>query len=732
DANSRPDAEETITYTFEVTNTGNVTLTNLSLSDSLLAEGDLEYVSGDSDEDGDLDVGETWVFTASYTLTQADIDAGQVDNAASVTATDPNGGEATAEAEASVELLQVAELELSKSGEFQDADANSRPDAEETITYTFEVTNTGNVTLTNLSLSDSLLAEGDLEYVSGDSDEDGDLDVGETWVFTASYTLTQADIDAGQVDNAASVTATDPNGGEATAEAEASVELLQVADIAIEKQVSVDGGATWLDADSPSGPTVLAGGEVRFRVIVTNTGNVSLSNVAVIDTDFAFTGIATSLGAGVSDTSNVIVTVAASGQHSNTATVSASFTNATTEEILHANASDMAHYFGRANTIVISADAGNSSSPYVHVYEVETGTLLARFLGLPRTPEYSGGVRIATGDLDGDGMDEIVTAPGRNADPWVYVFKLNPDTGEWENVHSFLAYPEATKKGVVKYRGGVELAIGNVNGDLFLPNGAPKNDIVTAMSYGGNEVRVFLNTTASPISFARDPAFQPFKPFGSLKGGATIRVEDMGTTTVSGKTKALNNDAMDGRAEIIAASGAGTRSTVLVFGYVAGNSKAQQTRKFTPFNAKFRGGASLDVAKVDGDNVPDIIVGASNRGGSLVTVLSGRFGIDKKNPNGTPIINEFSAFPKEAYPDSFNTPVRATSFDSDGDGWTDHLLTYQGTDGRAGKIRKFDLTGHAVDQVIAEDQFDNLEFEGSVIDDFLNAYFVSVLKKPAV
>ncbi|MCL4201928.1 MAG: hypothetical protein KJ000_05495, partial [Pirellulaceae bacterium] len=122
DANSRPDAEETITYTFEVTNTGNVTLTNLSLSDSLLAEGDLEYVSGDSDEDGDLDVGETWVFTASYTLTQADIDAGQVDNAASVTAIDPNGGEATAEAEASVELLQVAELELSKSGEFQDAD----------------------------------------------------------------------------------------------------------------------------------------------------------------------------------------------------------------------------------------------------------------------------------------------------------------------------------------------------------------------------------------------------------------------------------------------------------------------------------------------------------------------------------------------------------------------------------------------------------------------------------
>jgi hypothetical protein len=396
----------------------------------------------------------------------------------------------------------------------------------------------------------------------------------------------------------------------------------------------------------------------------------------------------------------------------------------------------LAHYFGRTNSIVISADASNGSSPYVHVYEVETGNLLARFLGLPRTPDYRGGVRIATGDLDGDGIDEIVTAPGRNTEPWVYVFKLNQGTGEWETVHRFLAYPEATKKGVVKFKGGVELAIGNVNGDTF-DNGHPKNDIVTAMGYGGNEVRVFVNNSALPnwsnqdpssISFAQNPAFQAFKPFGSLKGGATIRVEDMGTTSVSGKTRTLNNDVMDGRAEIVAANGAGMRSTVLVFGYVDGNAKAQQTRKFTPFNAKFRGGISLDVAKVDADNVPDIIVGASNRGGSLVTVLSGRNGVNKKDPNGMPIVSEFSAFPREQFPGSFNAPVRATAFDVDGDGWTDLLLTYQGTDGRAGMIRKFDLDGKAVDQAIVEDQFDNFEFEDELVNNFLNAYFVRTLK----
>ena len=46
----------------------------------------------------------------------------------------------------------------------------------------------------------------------------------------------------------------------------------------IEKQVSVDGGTTWLDADSPTGPTLLASGDApQFRVLITNTGNVGIT-----------------------------------------------------------------------------------------------------------------------------------------------------------------------------------------------------------------------------------------------------------------------------------------------------------------------------------------------------------------------------------------------------------------------------------------------------------------------
>ena len=63
-----------------------------------------------------------------------------------------------------------------------------------TLTYTIVVVNTGNTSLTNVVLTDALA--GGATLTSGD-DGDGVLEVGETWTYTADYTVTQADIDAG-------------------------------------------------------------------------------------------------------------------------------------------------------------------------------------------------------------------------------------------------------------------------------------------------------------------------------------------------------------------------------------------------------------------------------------------------------------------------------------------------------------------------------------------------------
>ena len=80
------DAPGTLTYTIIVVNTGNTSLTNVVLTDTFA--GGATLTSGD-DGDGILEVGETWTYTADYTVTQADIDAGTpLVNTVSVTSTE--------------------------------------------------------------------------------------------------------------------------------------------------------------------------------------------------------------------------------------------------------------------------------------------------------------------------------------------------------------------------------------------------------------------------------------------------------------------------------------------------------------------------------------------------------------------------------------------------------------------------------------------------------------------
>ncbi|MGX7953821.1 DUF7507 domain-containing protein, partial [Tsuneonella sp. HG249] len=95
-------AGEKINYTISVQNTGNQTLTNVVVTDPNADAGSILYVSGDANTDGELDVGETWNYTAQHTVTQAEIDSngggdGDLDNVATAdsTQTDPDTDDAT-------------------------------------------------------------------------------------------------------------------------------------------------------------------------------------------------------------------------------------------------------------------------------------------------------------------------------------------------------------------------------------------------------------------------------------------------------------------------------------------------------------------------------------------------------------------------------------------------------------------------------------------------------------
>ncbi|WP_345147434.1 Ig-like domain-containing protein, partial [Flavobacterium ginsengiterrae] len=110
--------------------------------------------------------------------------------------------------DASVHIfVQVPAITLVMKVEFNDSNKNDNAEAGETLTYTFTITNTGNVPLQNISISDLLpgvvITGGPINLGIGQSD---------SYTFTGTYTLTQADINAGTVSNQATVSGTTQSG----------------------------------------------------------------------------------------------------------------------------------------------------------------------------------------------------------------------------------------------------------------------------------------------------------------------------------------------------------------------------------------------------------------------------------------------------------------------------------------------------------------------------------------
>jgi len=125
-----------------VANTGNVTLTDIDVVDDL---------TGDAWTIATLAPGESVTFTATYTITQADMDAGIVTNTVMAAGEDPVGNTVEDDDTAIILASQNPELEITKSVEPQ---PQVFPD--EMVTYTIEIENTGNVLLTNLLVSDQV------------------------------------------------------------------------------------------------------------------------------------------------------------------------------------------------------------------------------------------------------------------------------------------------------------------------------------------------------------------------------------------------------------------------------------------------------------------------------------------------------------------------------------------------------------------------------------------------
>lgn len=283
---------DTITYSYLVTNTGNVTLDDVSVSDVHSGTGTLSAITPASVS---LAPGVNQTFTASYVVTQDDIDAGSdITNTATLSAVLQTGTfiPQTADETVTVETPAPATTLVKTSS---DTAGVAEGDM---LTYSYLVTNTGNISLTNVGVSDVHSGTGTFSAITPAS---VDLAPGDNQTFTATYTVTQADIDAGtDITNTATTAATPANGTYTPSTDDETVTLEPaVPSLTMVKTAS----------DTTN---VAVDDVITYTYLVTNTGNVGISDIVVTDVHSG-TGILSAI-------SPANVTLAPGGMQSFTAT----------------------------------------------------------------------------------------------------------------------------------------------------------------------------------------------------------------------------------------------------------------------------------------------------------------------------------------------------------------------------------------------------------------------------
>ena len=252
---------DSVTYTYNVTNAGSRPLANVAVTDN--AGIIPSYASGDTNDNGKLDLLETWTYTATTTLTTEEK---TVNNTATGTATDAIDAVkiVTATAKETVKIIHPSIL-VEKSASSYSIDRG------ESVTYTYTVTNTGDIQLTDIQLTDDKVTP---MYQGGDTDSDDILNLTETWTYTAtSSPLTHT------VTNTATVQGTDP--------LELTVSSADSATVVVTVLVNVDvkpGGCPngFGLKDKGVVPVAILGGLPDYTIDEINTSSIKLNGVPTL------------------------------------------------------------------------------------------------------------------------------------------------------------------------------------------------------------------------------------------------------------------------------------------------------------------------------------------------------------------------------------------------------------------------------------------------------------------
>lgn len=287
------------------------------------------------------------------------------------------------------------------------------------------------------------------------------------------------------------------------------------------------------------------------------------------------------------------------------------------------------------NVIAVAAAKGK---PRVTIFDAAAHAPLASFYAFAKS--FRGGVRVATGDVNGDGVIDVAIAggPGRKSTVSIYdgtklhlvgsngvispaalLMQFSP-FGKSDRGGAYVAIAELTgdstsdiivgsgidRVGEVRiysgasgqlirsfkpfgrsYRQGVTVAGGDLNGD-------GSAEIATARATSGSQVKVFDGASGVPIV--------SMKPFGNGVAGVDMAIGD------------LNGD---GRKDLVVSAGPG--STPQVRGYSGVDYGL--IADFLAYSKRFRGGVQIGTLDRDGDGVAEILAGDGDGGGPYVRIF---------------------------------------------------------------------------------------------------------------
>ncbi len=221
--------------------------------------------------------------------------------------------------------------------------------------------------------------------------------------------------------------------------------------------------------------------------------------------------------------------------------------------------------------------AGTGGGPQVQVY-ANDGKLISQFFAYNKN--FRGGVNIAVGDVNNDGLDEIVTGAGSGGGPHVKIFN-----SRGELLGQFFAFDPS-------FGGGVNVAVGDVNGDSI-------GDIICGAGPGGGpQVRYFSkNGDILGQFFAYDINF---------RGGVNVATADF-------------DGGLRKYKEIVTSPASIGSSHVRIF-----DNFGKLKSEFIAYGPKYRGRTNIATGDINNDGLDEVLTGAGMGGTSHVRIFDVR------------------------------------------------------------------------------------------------------------